>query len=104
MSESNKDKNIQALEEKTRSMNEKIDNFQQKLQKAPGKLEKEYKETLTDLRAKKARLDYKLGSLRKSGDDSYQDLKAGAQMAWEDLKTAFSSAKERFEVSNSRRN
>lgn len=101
MSNANKDENIQALEAKTRSMNEKIDNFQRKLEKAPGKLEKEYKETVTDLRAKKARLDHRLGILKKSGDDSYQDLKTGAQMAWEDLKTAFSSAKERFEGSKS---
>ena len=87
---------IQEMEQKTREVNQKIDRLQDKLEELPRKYSEEGKALLSDLKAKKARFENKIETFREATSKSRGDLRAGAELAFEELKMALNSAKERF--------
>lgn len=93
----NHDENIEAMESKIHYINTQIDIFQSKVESLPGKVSSRFSNVVDELKTKKATLLDKVESLKKASDSSYQDLEIGVEMSLDDLKMAYTSAKERFE-------
>lgn len=91
-----REKTVEEMEKKTREVNEKIDEFQQKLETLPRKYSEEGQALINDLKAKKARFENRIEKLKHTTSKSYGDMRAGVELAWDDLKVAVSSAKDRF--------
>ncbi|MCO4754098.1 MAG: hypothetical protein KC478_06430 [Bacteriovoracaceae bacterium] len=87
---------VQEMEQKTKEVNQKIDILQAKLEKLPRKYNEEGKALVSDLKAKKARFEKRLESFKDATSKSSGDLRAGAELAFDELKMALNSAKERF--------
>ena len=57
----------------------------------------EYTRHLSELRKKREEAGRKLNELREAGDDAMDDLQAGMENAWKELKNAVDQAKTRFQ-------
>jgi flagellar hook-basal body complex protein FliE len=92
-----KDKSsIKTIEEKLHFINDQIDFFQNTLEKLPRKFGDKVSNAVDDLNQKKDHFENKFESFKRTGVNAYQDVEIGVQMAWDDLNTAYDSAKERF--------
>lgn len=87
---------VQELEEKAKEVNKSIDKLQVKLEELPRKYSEEGKALMSDLKAKKARFENRLESFKDATSKSSGDLRAGAELAFDELKLALKSAKDRF--------
>ncbi|MDW3207655.1 MAG: coiled coil domain-containing protein [Alphaproteobacteria bacterium] len=56
----------------------------------------EYEKQIANLKARQEKLKEEIVSLRKAGEEAWQDLVTGAETAWTDLRTAVRSASQRF--------
>ncbi len=56
----------------------------------------EYYKEIEELKSKKASVDQKLFELKEASEDAWEDLKAGADKAWDSLSDAVKSAASRF--------
>ena len=90
------EKTVQEMEQKTREVNQKIDALQSKLEELPRKYSEEGQALVSDLKAKKARFENRIESFKEATSKSRGDLIAGAELAFEELKMAINSAKDRF--------
>ena len=88
--------NVQSIKEKITSINHDIDDFQKKAEKLPGEINSEVTVIINDLKARRSNLEEKIKNIKETTDSAYQDVQVGVQMAWEDLRSAYDSAKERF--------
>ncbi len=89
--------NIKVMESKIHNINSQIDHFQSKVESLPREVSTKLSGVVDELKTKKATLVEKVDGLKKATDSSYQDLEIGVEMSINDLLTACSSAKERFE-------
>ncbi|NUM68634.1 hypothetical protein HUU39_25750, partial [candidate division KSB1 bacterium] len=56
----------------------------------------EIEEQITELRAKKDAAMLKFNQLQEASDEAWEDIKAGAEKSWTELKGAFKSAFAKF--------
>ena len=74
----------------------KMDVLKAKAEKAKGEAKIKYYEETEDLRTKQKLAKQKLQDLRESGDDAWEELKAGGDKALDDLRDALNRAASRF--------
>jgi hypothetical protein len=67
-----------------------------KADKAKADAKIEYFKTIEALQLKQNEAKAKLRQLKSAGDDAWEDLKAGAEKAWAEVKTAYHDASSRF--------
>lgn len=67
-----------------------------KADKAKAEAKIEYYKTIEALQGKQDTARAKLQELRTTSDDAWEDLEAGAENVWSEVKTAFHSAASRF--------
>ena len=67
-----------------------------KADKAEADAQIEYYKEIEELKSKKASVDQKLFELKEASEDAWEDLKAGADKAWDSLSDAVKSAASRF--------
>ncbi|MBA3724817.1 MAG: coiled coil domain-containing protein [Candidatus Levybacteria bacterium] len=67
-----------------------------KADKAEADAQIEYYKEIEELKSKKASVDQKLSELTEASEDAWEDLKAGADKAWDSLSDAVKSADSRF--------
>jgi len=91
------DENIKSLEEKIHNINSQIDMFQSKVESVSGQVGTKLSGVIDELKSKEANLLEKVDGLKKASDNSREDLEIGVKMSLDDLHTAYTSAKERFE-------
>ncbi len=70
--------------------------FNAKADKAKAETKIEYFKAIESLQGKQDAARVKLQELRIAGDDAWEDLRAGAENVWIEVKTAFQSATSRF--------
>ena len=74
----------------------KIDVLKAKAEKAKVEAKIKYYGEIEDLRTKQKLTKQKLQDLRESGDDAWEELRAGVDKALDDLKDALNRAASRF--------
>lgn len=67
-----------------------------KADKAKAEVKIEYYKTLETLQGKQDVARTKLKELRSAGDDAWEDVKAGAETVWTEIKAVFQNAASRF--------
>ena len=75
----------------------KIDELEIKAKKTEAEVQQKYEEEIDHLRSKQTEAYEKLSELKQSGDDAWEDLKAGVDSASEAFGTALKSAVSRFQ-------
>lgn len=76
--------------------NAEIDKLKAKADSAEADAQLEYYKQIEDLREQQLAARAKLSELRQSGEDAWEDLKAGIDSAWKSLGDAVRSAASRF--------
>lgn len=74
-----------------------IDKLDARAQKVEGEIKVEFLNKVDQLRAQQEIASHKLANLQQAGDEAWDDLKAGVDIAWKNLGTAVKSAAARFD-------
>lgn len=93
---STKDTYVRKMHSKLDQWNAEIDKLVAKADAARDDARSEYHERIEELKAKRDEAGKKLASLQESGEDAWEDLKTGVEMAWDAIGEAVESAKARF--------
>ena len=72
------------------------DKFEADLQHESADVRKEYEAKREEYRKYRSDLQEKIVDLEVAGEDAWEDLKAGVELAWDSLGEAVKSAKSRF--------
>ena len=93
---SSRDEYVRKMQEKLTELNADIDKLTAKASAVSADLRSEYNEEMAALKAKQAAVRQKIEEVKKSGESAWEDLKAGADLAWTAIGEAIDSAKSRF--------
>jgi uncharacterized coiled-coil DUF342 family protein len=91
-----KDAYVQKLHATLDEWNAEIDTLKTKADKAEADSRVEYQKQIDNLRDKRAQAEQKLNEVREAGAGAWEDLKAGAQGAWDSMEEALKSARSKF--------
>jgi hypothetical protein len=84
------------IEARLKALAVKIDLLKAKADKTNGEANIKYYKQIKMVRAKKEMLRHRFHELKKSGDEAWEELKAGVYIAWDDLKYALNRTISRF--------
>lgn len=93
---SKKDAYIQKLHAKIDEWNAEIDKLNAKASQVEADSKIEYQKQIEALRQKRNEIENKLSDISRSGEEAWNDLKAGIDLAWEAMNEAIKSATSRF--------
>ena len=91
-----KDAYVQKLHEKIDEWNAEIDKLKAKADKAKAESRLEFQKEIGTLQEKRKEVEKRLTKVRHAGEDAWQDLKSGAQNAWDAMEEALRSAKSKL--------
>jgi len=91
-----KDEFVRKMHAKLDQWNAEIDTLKAKADSAEAEARAEYHKQLETLRSKRDDARHKLNELESSGENAWEDLKAGVELAWESVSEAVRSATSRF--------
>jgi TolA-binding protein len=90
------------MEAQLREWNAEIDRLIARVEKAKAQAKIDYYDQLQGLRAQRETAREKLGKLKASSADAWQEMKVGVDKAWSELRTAMSSAMTKFREGSER--
>ena len=93
---SKKDAYIQKLHAKIDEWNADIDKLNAKASQVEADSKIEYQKQIEVLKQKRSDIENKLSEISRSGEEAWNDLKAGIDLAWEAMNEAVKSATSRF--------
>jgi uncharacterized coiled-coil DUF342 family protein len=93
---SKRDDYVRKMHSKLDEWNADIDRLAAKAGEIKAEARAEYDKQIQDLRSKRADAKKKLEDAEKAGEDAWEDLKGGLELAWKAVGEAFDSAKSRF--------
>ena len=76
--------------------NADIDKLKAKADQVEASSKIEYQKQIEALKSKRSEIEKKVSEISRSGEDAWQDLKAGVDPAWEAMNEAIKSATSRF--------
>ena len=92
----NREYYIKKLEDQLGEWQKDLQELRVKIDQADDELREEYKEQLEQLRKKREEMRLKLEGLRDTGEDAWEDVKAGVELSWEVLSESFKDAIKKF--------
>ena len=92
----NKEAYVQKLHAKINEWNADIDRLKAKANQVEADSRIEYQKQIEVLKSKRDDIEKKVAEISRSGEDAWEDLKAGADLAWEAMSEAIKSATSRF--------
>ena len=87
---------IQKLHAKIDEWNADIDRLKAKADQVEADSKIEYQKQMQTLKSKRDEIEKKVSEISRSGENAWEDLKAGADLAWEAMSEAIKSATTRF--------
>jgi hypothetical protein len=84
------------MESQFKEWGAKINQLRARAEKVSAEVKIEYYEQIYTLRTKQAAARNKLQKLKKAGGHTWQDLKAGVETAWKELKSTANNAVSKF--------
>lgn len=91
-----KDAYVQELHTKIDEWNADIDKLKAKADQVEADSRIEYQKQVQALKSKRDDIEKKVSEISRSGEDAWEDLKAGADLAWEAMSEAIKSSTSRF--------
>ncbi|MBT8364561.1 MAG: hypothetical protein KJP23_07620 [Deltaproteobacteria bacterium] len=92
----NKEDYVQKLHAKIDEWNADIDRLKAKADQVEADAKIEYQEQIQTLKSKRDEIETKISELSRSGEEAWEDLKAGVDLAWEAMNEAIKSAASRL--------
>jgi uncharacterized coiled-coil DUF342 family protein len=92
----NKEAYIQKLHAKIDEWNTDIDKLKAKADQVEADSKIEYQKQMQALKSKRDEIEKKVSEISRSGENAWEDLKAGVDLAWEAMSEAIKSATSRF--------
>ena len=92
-----KNEYISKAKEKLDSIDARIVDFEAKANEKKGEVRQEFKAKLKDIKKSKEQMEHRIEELRLASDPAWQDLKHGAELAWNSLSDAVKKAGERLQ-------
>lgn len=93
---SKRDAYIQKLHAKIDEWNADIDKIVAKAQQVEADSKIEYQQQIDGLKRQRREVENKLADLKRSGEDAWEDVQSGLDLALESMNEAISSAMSRF--------
>ncbi|WP_163558212.1 coiled coil domain-containing protein [Halomonas sp. NO4] len=93
---SNREVYEQKLQAKLDEWQAEIDKLKARARGAEADARIEHEKEIDDLEARRDEARQKLSELREAGDDAWEDVKAGAERAWDSLSESLKNARSRF--------
>jgi chromosome segregation ATPase len=87
---------LEMLADQLREWDTEIDELKVKAHLAKADAKDELAKQLEELRAKREMAQGKLQQLQNAGDEAWDDIKAGVEKSWTEMKGAFRSALSKF--------
>jgi len=87
---------LEMLADQLREWDTEIDELKVKAHLAKADAKDEFAKQLEELRAKREAAQSKLQQLQDAGDEAWDDIKAGVEKSWTEMKGAFRSALSKF--------
>ena len=92
----NKEAYIQKLHAKIDEWNAEFDRLKAKADQVETDSKIEYQKQIQALKSKRDEIEKKVSEISRSGENAWEDFKAGADRAWEAMSEAIKSATSRF--------
>jgi outer membrane murein-binding lipoprotein Lpp len=93
-----KNEYVEKLHSKIDEWSTDIDRLKAKIERMEGETQQNLQNSVEELKARRDQMQTHLEDIRRSGDDAWQDLKAGAELAWTAMNEAVNSATSRFKT------
>jgi uncharacterized coiled-coil DUF342 family protein len=87
---------IDRMSKQLKEWSAKIDELESQIGTAGAEMKSAYEERILAIKEKRDAMSRKLQELRNSSGDAWKTLAAGMDSAWDELKDAFKSAKDKF--------
>lgn len=87
---------LEMLADQLRVWDTEIDELKVKAHLAKADAKDEFAKQIEELRVKKEAAQSKLQQLQEAGDEAWDDIKAGVEKSWTEMKGAFRSALSKF--------
>jgi prefoldin subunit 5 len=87
---------IRRMQAKLEEWNAEIDTLSAKAEKVSADVSNDYHRRIDSLKAKQGAAREKIEELQQAGENAWEDLKSGTEMAWTAMGEAIDSAKNRF--------
>lgn len=91
-----RDEYVRKMQAKLEEWNAEIDTLTVRAGKVTADVRNEYSEQIESLRVKQAAARQKIEELQHSGENAWEDLKSGIELAWSAMGEAIDSARSRF--------
>lgn len=91
-----RDEYVRKMQAKLEEWNAEIDVLSAKADEVKADVKHEYAEQIESLKVKQTAAKQKIEELQLTGEVAWEDLKAGAELAWGAISEAIDSAKSRF--------
>jgi hypothetical protein len=91
-----RDAYVEKLKGNIDDWNTEIDEFQVKLKQAKADVQVEYHKQIEEIKVKRQALEGKLADLKNAGDEAWEDVKSGVDVARQILGQAVKAAKSKF--------
>lgn len=92
----NKEAYIQKLHTKIDEWNADINRLKAKADQVEADSKIEYEKQIQALKSKRDEIEKKVSEISRAGENAWEDLKAGVDLAWEAMSEAIKSATSRF--------
>jgi hypothetical protein len=93
---SSKDAYVEKLHAKIDEWNADIDKLIARADLAKAESKIEYHRQIDQLKQKRRTIEEQLAEINRAGDDAWEDIKSGIDLAWKALNEAIASARSRF--------
>ncbi|BFN37546.1 hypothetical protein [Fidelibacter multiformis] len=80
---------IEKMAAKLKEWDAKIEKLEAKARNAQADVKKEYDEQIREMKTQREKVQNKIHKLRESGDDAWDELKAGLEKSWKTLGDTF---------------
>lgn len=91
-----RDAYVQKLHTKIDEWNREIDRLSSKANEVEADARSEYRKQVDALKQKRRDIEEKIKHLNRSGEEAWEDIKSGLDMAWDAMNQAIQSATSRF--------
>ena len=87
---------IDTMSKQLKEWSAKIDELESRIDTVSGDMKAAYGQRISDIKDKRDAMSQKLQELKGASGDAWKTLATGMDSAWDDLKGALKSAKEKF--------
>lgn len=87
---------IEKVSIKLKNLDTELTRLETRAGEAAGDLKREIEGEIKEIKQSKSALEGNVNELRSAGDDAWEDIKAGAELAWQSISQSVQNARQRL--------